>query len=106
MTGLVTTLRIKGHPTRQALIEQVRRQAPGLLNEGAEATLTPAEVAEVFRVNPKTVTTWANTGRLTTIRTPGGHRRFLEKEVLALLAERDAAGGKYLPKAPKAEDGK
>jgi excisionase family DNA binding protein len=47
--------------------------------------LTPAEVAQMFRVNPKTVTRWAKAGRLTSIRTLGGHRRYREVEVRALL---------------------
>ena len=47
--------------------------------------LTPSEVAEIFRVNPKTVTRWASAGRIGSIRTPGGHRRFRESEVRALL---------------------
>jgi len=51
-----------------------------------EPLLTPAEVATMFRVNPKTVTRWAEAGKLTSIRTLGGHRRFREKEVLDLLA--------------------
>jgi excisionase family DNA binding protein len=52
----------------------------------AEPLLTPAEVANRFRVDPKTVTRWAKAGKLTSIRTLGGHRRFKEAEVLALLA--------------------
>ncbi|AEH11299.1 MULTISPECIES: BldC family transcriptional regulator [Protofrankia] len=48
--------------------------------------LTPAEVASMFRVDPKTVTRWAKTGKLTSIRTLGGHRRYQEAEVRALLA--------------------
>lgn len=48
--------------------------------------LTPGEVAEIFRVDPKTVTRWATAGRLSSIKTPGGHRRFRESEVRALLA--------------------
>ncbi len=51
----------------------------------AEALLTPAEVATMFRVDPKTVTRWAAAGRIGSIRTPGGHRRFRESEVRALL---------------------
>ena len=35
---------------------------------------TPAEVAAMFRVDPKTVTRWAKAGKLTSIRTLGGHR--------------------------------
>ena len=47
--------------------------------------LTPGEVAALFRVDPKTVTRWAAAGRIGSIRTPGGHRRFRESEVQALL---------------------
>jgi excisionase family DNA binding protein len=51
--------------------------------------LTPAEVAAAFRVDPKTVTRWAKAGKLTSIRTLGGHRRYLESEILAKLAENE-----------------
>ena len=47
--------------------------------------LTPGEVAALFRIDPKTVTRWATAGRLGSIRTPGGHRRFRESEVQDLL---------------------
>ena len=50
-----------------------------------EVLLTPSEVATLFRVDPKTVTRWAKAGKLTSIRTLGGHRRFKESEVKALL---------------------
>ena len=50
-----------------------------------EVLLTPAEVAALFRVDPKTVTRWAKAGKLTSIRTLGGHRRYKESEVKALL---------------------
>ncbi|MFL1435932.1 BldC family transcriptional regulator [Nocardiopsis protaetiae] len=50
------------------------------------ALLTPTEVAALFRVNPKTVTRWADEGRLHSLRTLGGHRRFIESQVRALLA--------------------
>ena len=51
----------------------------------SEPLLTPAEVATMFRVDPKTVTRWAVAGKLTSIRTLGGHRRYRESEVRALL---------------------
>jgi len=51
-----------------------------------EVLLTPAEVAALFRVDPKTVTRWAKSGKLTSIRTLGGHRRYKESEVRALLS--------------------
>jgi excisionase family DNA binding protein len=54
--------------------------------------LTPGEVAALFRVDPKTVTRWAAAGRISSIRTPGGHRRFRESEVRALLEGEEGAG--------------
>ena len=52
----------------------------------ADPLLTPAEVASLFRVDPKTVTRWAQAGKLTSIRTLGGHRRYREHEVRELFA--------------------
>ena len=50
-----------------------------------EVLLTPAEVAKLLRVDPKTVTRWAKAGKLTAIRTLGGHRRYRQSEVQNLL---------------------
>jgi len=50
-----------------------------------EPLLTPGEVARIFRVDPKTVTRWAAAGRIKSICTPGGHRRFYRSEVNKLL---------------------
>jgi excisionase family DNA binding protein len=56
----------------------------------SERLLTPGEVATLFRVDPKTVTRWAASGRISSIRTPGGHRRFREAEVRELLEGNEA----------------
>ncbi|HUH81024.1 MAG TPA: BldC family transcriptional regulator [Solirubrobacteraceae bacterium] len=50
-----------------------------------EHLLTPAEVADKFRVDPKTVTRWARQGKLTSFKTLGGHRRYRAVEVQALI---------------------
>jgi excisionase family DNA binding protein len=50
-----------------------------------DALLTPSEVAAILYVDPKTVTRWAIAGKVNSIRTPGGHRRFLKSEILALM---------------------
>ncbi len=52
-----------------------------------EKLLTPAEVAAMFRVDPKTVTRWAKAGKLSSIRTLGGHRRYREAEIRGLLTD-------------------
>jgi excisionase family DNA binding protein len=61
------------------------------MDNNSERLLTPGEVAALFRVDPKTVTRWAASGRISSIRTPGGHRRFRESEVRALLGGDPAA---------------
>jgi len=60
-----------------------------------EKLLTPSEVATLFRVDPKTVTRWAKAGKLTSIKTLGGHRRYRESEVKALL--KSTLGGSVRP---------
>lgn len=47
--------------------------------------LTPDEVASMFRVDPKTVSRWAKSGRVPAIKTPGGHTRFRRSVIEALL---------------------
>jgi excisionase family DNA binding protein len=49
--------------------------------------LTPSEVAAMFRVNPKTVTRWARSGKISAVRTLGGHRRFRAEEIRRFLEE-------------------
>ena len=61
------------------------RSASTSAGSAPENLLTPAEVATLFRVDPKTVTRWAKAGKLTSIRTLGGHRRYKESEVKELL---------------------
>ena len=50
-----------------------------------EELLRPREVAALFGVRPATIARWAREGRLTPIRTPGGHRRYLRSSVHEVL---------------------
>jgi len=59
--------------------------------------MTPAEVASLFRVDPKTVTRWADAGKLTAVRTLGGHRRYLQEEVQSLLTDSSPAPADSTP---------
>ena len=57
----------------------------GVPPEENDRLLKPGEVASMFRVDPKTVTRWAAAGLITSIRTPGGQRRFRMSEIYHLL---------------------
>ena len=57
--------------------------------------LRTAQVAELLQVSPKTVSRWAQEGMLPYFRTLGGHRRYPDREIRALLetlSEPSAAG--------------
>ena len=47
--------------------------------------LRTAQVAELLYVSPKTVSRWAQEGRLPYLRTLGGHRRYPDAEIRALV---------------------
>lgn len=50
--------------------------------------LRTAQVAALLQVSPKTVNRWAKDGRLIpTVKTLGGHRRWEEAKIRALLDE-------------------
>ncbi|MBX6385915.1 MAG: helix-turn-helix domain-containing protein [Microbispora sp.] len=57
-----------------------------------EPLLTSGEVAAIFRVDPKTVARWAKAGRIGSIRTAGGHRRYRKAEIDALLHGESVSG--------------
>jgi excisionase family DNA binding protein len=52
----------------------------------AATFLRSAEVAAILHVSPKTITRWAQQGRLPYQRTLGGHRRYPESAIRELLA--------------------
>jgi excisionase family DNA binding protein len=57
-----------------------------IISPEEEPTLTSAEVASIFRVDPKTVNHWARQGKLTSFRTtPGGNHHFYASEVEQFL---------------------
>lgn len=62
-------------------------------DENAGQLLTPGDVAEAFAVSSKTVARWADAGKLSAIRTLGGHRRFDAQEVRDLLDQRSSRNG-------------
>jgi excisionase family DNA binding protein len=47
--------------------------------------LRTREVAVLFQVSERAVTEWARRGRIASVRTPGGHRRYPAAQVRTLL---------------------
>ena len=68
---------------RQELIEALEGTGDGADLRGR--LLRTREVALLFRVSERAVTDWARRGRIPSVRTPGGHRRYPADEVWALL---------------------
>jgi excisionase family DNA binding protein len=54
------------------------------LSDPDNRLLTRAEVAEIFQVAPSTITRWAEAGKLPSVKTLGGHRRYEAKTVMEL----------------------
>lgn len=67
---------------------------------GLPEVLTSGEVAQMLRVTAVTAARWADTGKLTSFRTPGGHRRFLRTEVEAYLVPETATTATPAPDPP------
>ena len=53
----------------------------------APSYLRAAEVADILHVSPKTVSRWAKEGKLSFMKTLGGHRRYPEAEIRKLAEE-------------------
>jgi excisionase family DNA binding protein len=50
--------------------------------------LTPREAAEMFGVTTTTLARWVRAGEISSVTTPGGHRRYQRADVHALLEKK------------------
>lgn len=75
----------KSETERQRLVQELMRgvEADGLSGR----LLRTREVALLFEVSERAVTDWATRGRIPSIRTPGGHRRYPADAVARLLLD-------------------
>ena len=72
---------------REAEVPAVRRVGRGEVTRAtapATTLLAPGEAAKVIGIGSRTLAQWADAGRLSVVRTPGGHRRYKAAEVEAL----------------------
>lgn len=75
---------------REALLAELAGDGvvPGALQG---RLLRTREVAVLFQVSERAVTDWARRGRIPSVRTPGGHRRYPADDVWALLRRSETA---------------
>jgi len=67
-------------------------QAAQAAADDIEVLLRTTEVARRLQVSARTVLAWAQAGKLPSILTPGGHRRYPVQGVEQVLATMTAAG--------------
>lgn len=75
--------------SREALLEDLVGNGNGSASLSGRLLRT-REVALLFQVSERAVTDWARRGRIPSVRTPGGHRRYPADEVWALLRRTEA----------------
>ncbi|MDE0802665.1 MAG: helix-turn-helix domain-containing protein [Acidimicrobiales bacterium] len=75
----------KSETERQRLVQELLRGVEADALSGR--LLRTREVALLFEVSERAVTDWATRGRIPSIRTPGGHRRYPADAVARLLLD-------------------
>ena len=81
---------LRSQRTRSAVVEG-ERGGRGESSEAGDEYLSPGDVARLLFVSARTVSRWADQGRIPHLVTLGGHRRFRRSDVVKLLGSRGAA---------------
>jgi excisionase family DNA binding protein len=82
-------IKTKQRSKRPARRKRKPAPLPTLVREpdyGDAEILTPAQIAELFAVTPRTVRRWADAGTLPSFRTIGGQRRYRWGEIRRVVA--------------------
>ena len=70
---------------REALLTDLFGAGEAVPREMNERLLRTCDVALLFQVSERTVSEWARKGRIPSVRTPGGHRRYPADQIRQLL---------------------
>lgn len=84
----ITSPRADQTSTRDVIAEAIVDEHDSDRSLLMQTWLRPGQVAAVFQVSRRAVNAWALSGLIPSIRTPGGHHRFLASDVHALLKSR------------------
>lgn len=63
------------------------------MSDGGEEYLAPGDVARLLFVSARTVSRWADQGRIPHVVTLGGHRRFRRSDVVKVLSAAERGSG-------------
>lgn len=77
--------------SREALVRDLASQEEGGSSLRGRLLRT-REVALLFQVSERAVTDWARRGRIPSVRTPGGHRRYPADQIWAIFQRSGADG--------------
>ena len=87
-----------GHHSEDAVPDRCRSTVSDIVSpdrmepsEAGDEYLAPADVARLLCVSARTVSRWADQGRIPHLVTLGGHRRFLRSDIVRLLDQRGRA---------------
>lgn len=72
---------------REALLNDLFGTNGAIPTGMSERLLRTCDVALLFQVSERTVSEWARRGRVPSVRTPGGHRRYPADQIRQLLIE-------------------
>lgn len=78
-------------------LSQERRELRGQL-------LRVGEVADIFRVDPKTPVRWAESGRIGSVLSPGGHHMFRRSDIRDLVGDDVLEGRERLMRPDEVAD--
>ncbi|HVL90949.1 MAG TPA: helix-turn-helix domain-containing protein [Actinomycetota bacterium] len=82
---LVRSARGRPDETRRRMLDPMFADDPGQRAWLEGTLLRPGQVALLLQVSRRSVAAWAREGRLPSITTPGGHRRFRADDVRRLV---------------------
>ena len=73
---------------RTSLLKDLSSDSPAAVKK----LLRTSDIALLFQVSERTVAEWARRGRIPSVRTPGGHRRYPSEQIVKLLRDAEMAG--------------
>lgn len=73
---------------RTTLLKDLTSDSPAAVKR----LLRTSDIALLFQVSERTVAEWARRGRIPSVRTPGGHRRYPSEQIVKLLRDAEMAG--------------